>query len=339
PHAGSVRVGAPYCECPHLDRPGGGGRRPVRRPRRVSDRTARYATAPARYAPHHGGPAGRRAARVRVAVPAGPVGMAGVDGDCSRSGSGGAADLGGVARLAGRRHGAEPAGLAGGPAGARRGGSPSPPRGGRGPGAPTVGRHRGGRAAGRPVDFGRDAGPAGTAGGVMIELDGVGVTYPGQDPSRPALRDVTFAVDEGELVLVVGPTGGGKSTLLRCVNGLVPHFSGGALTGTVSVDGRDTRTHRPRDLADVVGLVGQDPLASFVTDTVEDELAYGMETLGVDPSAMRRRVEETLDLLGLAEVRDRTLAELSGGQQQRVAIGAVLTAGPRTLVPPRPPPP
>ena len=166
----------------------------------------------------------------------------------------------------------------------------------------------------------------------MIELTSVSVTYPGQDPSRPALRDVTFTVDEGELVLVVGPTGSGKSTLLRCVNGLVPHFSGGTMAGTVGVDGRDTRTHRPRDLADVVGLVGQDPLATFVTDTVEDELAYGMEILGVAPQAMRRRVEETLDLLGLAEVRDRTLTELSGGQQQRVAIGAVLAAGPRILV-------
>ena len=166
----------------------------------------------------------------------------------------------------------------------------------------------------------------------MIELSSVSVTYPGQDPSRPALRDVTFTVDEGELVLVVGPTGSGKSTLLRCVNGLVPHFSGGTMAGTVGVDGRDTRTHRPRDLADVVGLVGQDPLATFVTDTVEDELAYGMEILGVAPQAMRRRVEETLDLLGLAEVRDRTLTELSGGQQQRVAIGAVLAAGPRILV-------
>jgi energy-coupling factor transport system ATP-binding protein len=166
----------------------------------------------------------------------------------------------------------------------------------------------------------------------VIELSSVTVTYPGQEASHPALREVTFTVEEGELVLVIGPTGSGKSTLLRCVNGLVPHFSGGTMTGSVRVDGRDTRTHRPRDMADVVGLVGQDPLASFVTDTVEDELAYGMETLGVDPSAMRRRVEETLDLLGLAEVRDRTLAELSGGQQQRVAIGAVLTAGPRILV-------
>ncbi|MEP6650611.1 MAG: ATP-binding cassette domain-containing protein, partial [Lapillicoccus sp.] len=93
----------------------------------------------------------------------------------------------------------------------------------------------------------------------MIEFHSVGVVYPGQAPPRPALHDVSFTVDEGELVLVVGPTGSGKSTLLRCVNGLVPHFSGGTMTGTVRVDGRDTRTHRPRDLAVVVGFVVQDP--------------------------------------------------------------------------------
>jgi len=98
------------------------------------------------------------------------------------------------------------------------------------------------------------------------------------------------------------------------------------------VAGRDTRTHRPRDLADVVGFVLQDPASSFVTDTVEEELAYGMEALGIDATAMRRRVEETLDLLGLADVRSRPLRSLSGGQQQRVAIGAVLASGPRILV-------
>lgn len=164
----------------------------------------------------------------------------------------------------------------------------------------------------------------------MIRLEDVGVTYDGSN--RPALAGVSLAVVEGELVLAVGPTGSGKSTLLRCLNGLVPHFSGGTLTGTVWVGGRTTRDHRPRDLADLVGFVVQDPRSSFVTDTVEDELAYGMETLGTSPPAMRRRVEETLDLLGLADVRDRTLDELSGGQQQRVAIGAVLAAGPRILV-------
>lgn len=164
----------------------------------------------------------------------------------------------------------------------------------------------------------------------MITLDGVSVRY--ADAGRPALTGADLHIEEGEFILVVGPTGSGKSTLLRCLNGLVPHFSGGTLTGSVRVGGRDTREHRPRDLADLVGFVGQDPMSAFVTDTVEDELAYGMETLGVEPLAMRRRLEETLDLLGLADVRARSLGELSGGQQQRVAIGAVLAAGPRILV-------
>ena len=96
--------------------------------------------------------------------------------------------------------------------------------------------------------------------------------------------------------------------------------------------GRDTRDHRPRDLADLVGVVGQDPLAGFVTDTVEEELAYGMEQLGLPAATMRKRVEETLDLLGIAELRDAPLRELSGGQQQRVAIGSVLTAHPRVIL-------
>ena len=78
----------------------------------------------------------------------------------------------------------------------------------------------------------------------------------------------------------------------------------------------------------MVGVVGQNPAAGFVTDTVEEELAYAMENLGVAPDVMRRRVEDVLDLLGLHELRQRPLRTLSGGQQQRVAIGAALTASP-----------
>ena len=164
----------------------------------------------------------------------------------------------------------------------------------------------------------------------MIRFDHVTITYEGA--ASPALVDADLHIEEGELVLVVGRTGSGKSTLLRAINGLVPHFTGGTLQGRVTVDGRDTSAHHPRDLADVVGMVPQDPMSSFVTDTVEEELAYSMECLGVDAGTMRRRVEETLDLLGLADVRDRPLLSLSGGQRQRVAIGAVLTAHPRVLV-------
>jgi energy-coupling factor transport system ATP-binding protein len=164
----------------------------------------------------------------------------------------------------------------------------------------------------------------------MIEFADVTLTYTGAE--RPTLSGVDLRVEEGELCVVIGRTGSGKSTLLRAINGLVPHFTGGLMSGRVCVDGRDTRTHRPRDLADVVGLVGQDPMDGFVTDVVEDELAYGMESLGLSPIVMRKRVEETLDLLGLGELRDRPLATLSGGQQQRVAIGSVLTMHPRVLV-------
>ncbi|WP_064458261.1 ABC transporter ATP-binding protein [Streptomyces hygroscopicus] len=164
----------------------------------------------------------------------------------------------------------------------------------------------------------------------MIRFEQVSVHYEGA--ARPALAEVDLTVPEGELCLLVGPSGVGKSTLLGAVSGLVPHFTGGVLRGRVTVAGRDTRTHKPRELADVVGTVGQDPLAHFVTDTVEDELAYGMESLGIAPDTMRRRVEETLDLLGLAELRDRPIATLSGGQRQRVAIGSVLTTHPRVLV-------
>ncbi|MFE4356056.1 ABC transporter ATP-binding protein [Kitasatospora sp. NPDC056800] len=164
----------------------------------------------------------------------------------------------------------------------------------------------------------------------MITFEQVSVRY--ADSATPALNGVDLTVPEGELCLLVGPSGSGKSTLLGTVSGLVPHFTGGVLHGRVTVGGRDTREHRPRELADLVGTVGQDPLAHFVTDTVEDELAYGMESLGLPGDVMRRRVEETLDLLGLADLRDRALNSLSGGQQQRVAIGSVLTVHPRVLV-------
>ncbi len=164
----------------------------------------------------------------------------------------------------------------------------------------------------------------------MIDFDAVTITYP--ESAVPALRQVSLHIPEGEMCLVVGRTGVGKSTLLGAINGLVPHFTGGVLAGRVTVAGLDTRTHPPREMAGVVGIVMQDPVYGFVTDTVEEELAYGMEQLAVPAAVMRKRVEETLDLMGIADLRRRSVRSLSGGQQQRVAIGSVLTAHPRVLV-------
>jgi len=163
-----------------------------------------------------------------------------------------------------------------------------------------------------------------------VRIDGVSFSYP--EAETLALREVSLAIPAGVFVLVAGPTGSGKSTLIRTMNGLVPHFSGGSFSGRVLVSGRDTRHTRPRYLADVVGFVPQDPGAGFVVDLVEDELAYGMENLGIDPLVMRRRVEEVSDLLALENLRRRSVRELSGGERQRVAIAAALAAGPRILL-------
>ncbi len=164
----------------------------------------------------------------------------------------------------------------------------------------------------------------------MIEFERVSYSYPGA--GRPALRDLSLEIGEGEFVLVCGPSGAGKSTLLRLINGLVPHFHGGALAGDVRAWGRSIRSHQPRDMADLVGFVFQDPEAQLVVDIVEDELAFAMENLGLQPRLMRRRVEEVLDQLGIAHLRHRQIAQLSGGERQRVAIASVLAAQPRALV-------
>lgn len=170
-------------------------------------------------------------------------------------------------------------------------------------------------------------GPAVAAGD--LTYDAVGFSY----PEGPAvLADIDLQIAAGELVLVIGASGSGKSTLLRCANGLVPHSSGGRFAGSVFVGGRSTRTHRPRELADLVGFVHQDPEAQFVVDHVETDLAFVLENLGTDAGSMRRRVEEVLDALAIAHLRDRSPATLSGGERQRCAIAGALAAAPAVLV-------
>lgn len=146
------------------------------------------------------------------------------------------------------------------------------------------------------------------------------------------LRDVCTHFNAGEVAVIIGASGSGKSTLLRCANGLVPHASGGRFGGEVHVQGRSTRGLHPRDLADVVGFVHQDPEAQFVIDRVESDIAFGLENLGTDQVAMRRRVEEVLDALGVAHLRDRNPATLSGGERQRCAIAGALVTAPSVLV-------
>ena len=161
----------------------------------------------------------------------------------------------------------------------------------------------------------------------MIVLEGVCLAYGAQ----PALRDVTVSVPEGELVLVVGPTGSGKTTLLRALADTA-HARSAVTAGRLDVDGTDPRTCDQETLSTLVGWVAQDPSTGFGTGTVEAEVARHVRARATDPHGGQRRVEETLDLLGLAGLRDRPLTDLSGGEQQRVAIAAALVSGPRVLV-------
>jgi len=164
----------------------------------------------------------------------------------------------------------------------------------------------------------------------MIKFSHVSLIYP--NSTTTVLEDLNLTIAEGELVLVIGPTGSGKSSLLRLINGLVPHHTGGILAGDVSVDGISTQMTKPGGMAHLIGIVGQNPANGFVADTVEEELAFGMEVLNLPNDVMRKRVEEVLDLLSLAGLRHRSIATLSGGEQQRVAIGAALVTHPKVLV-------
>jgi energy-coupling factor transport system ATP-binding protein len=164
----------------------------------------------------------------------------------------------------------------------------------------------------------------------MIKFSHVSLIYP--NSTTTVLEDLNLTIAEGEMVLVIGPTGSGKSSLLRLINGLVPHHTGGILAGDVSVDGLSTQMSKPGGMAHLIGIVGQNPANGFVADTVEEELAFGMEVLNLPNDVMRKRVEEVLDLLSLASLRNRSIATLSGGEQQRVAIGAALVTHPKVLV-------
>ena len=167
-------------------------------------------------------------------------------------------------------------------------------------------------------------------GDLMIKFSHVSLIYP--NSTTTVLEDLNLTIEEGELVLVIGPTGSGKSSLLRLINGLVPHHTGGILAGDVSVNGTSTQIAKPGAMAHLIGIVGQNPANGFVADTVEEELAFGMEVLNLPNDVMRKRVEEVLDLLSLAPLRNRSIATLSGGEQQRVAIGAALVTHPKVLV-------
>jgi energy-coupling factor transport system ATP-binding protein len=163
-----------------------------------------------------------------------------------------------------------------------------------------------------------------------LELEGVTYRYPGA--AAPALRDVSLELEPGELVVLAGASASGKSTLLRVLCGLVPHFHGGRFEGRAEICGMDLREHGPAALAREVGTLFQDPETQVLMGTVRAELAFPLENRGGGAVAVARGVEEVALALGIEGLLDRSTGALSGGELQRVALGAALAGRPRLLV-------
>jgi energy-coupling factor transporter ATP-binding protein EcfA2 len=164
----------------------------------------------------------------------------------------------------------------------------------------------------------------------VIETKGLSYTYPGG--TKPSISDVSIRVEKGDFVLITGPSGCGKTTLCRCFNGLIPHFYQGELKGEIIVSGKDVTKHQTSEMAKYVGLVFQNPENQLFALSIEKDVAFGLENLGVSREEMRKRVDWALNLTGIYDLRERSPHEVSGGQQQRVAIAAVLAMQPEIIV-------
>jgi energy-coupling factor transporter ATP-binding protein EcfA2 len=164
----------------------------------------------------------------------------------------------------------------------------------------------------------------------ILSFERVTYSYPGVE--RPALQDVSFALEPGEFCLLAGLSGHGKSTLLRAACGLAPHFHGGSFAGRVRLAGLDTRKHGPARLGTLAGALFQDPETQLVMSSVRSELALAQESRGQSAAAVARGVEEVALALGIDHLLDRPTHQLSGGEQQRVALGAALAGRPRLLL-------
>ncbi len=164
----------------------------------------------------------------------------------------------------------------------------------------------------------------------LAVAENVRFTYPHAE--RPALDGVSLMLEPGEVVALLGPSGSGKSSLLRALAGLVPWFHGGSFSGSVLVDGRDTRRTRPADLAGTTAFLFQDPEDQVVLTRVENEVAFGLENLGVAPGEIASRAEAALRLVGSVHLLGRPVAELSGGELQRVCLASAFALEPRLLL-------
>lgn len=164
----------------------------------------------------------------------------------------------------------------------------------------------------------------------MIEIRDFSFRY--RESAEPTVHDINLTIPDGSFVGITGAAGSGKSTLTYALNGVIPHCYPGDFFGSVVIDGRDTVETSLTDLSRLVGSVCQDIDSQMVAAVVDDEMLYGLENFGVPHGEIPGRVDEALDAMGIADLRDCTIDSLSGGQKQKVAIAAIVALRPRVLV-------
>ncbi len=164
----------------------------------------------------------------------------------------------------------------------------------------------------------------------VIETKALAYAYPGAN--KPSLKDISLSIEKGEFVMLTGPSGCGKTTLCRCLNGLIPHFYGGEMKGELTVAGLRVSEHPINELAKRVGLVFQNPENQLFALSVEKDVAFGLENMGMPRDDIQKRVDWALQMAGIEDLRERAPHELSGGQQQRVAIAGVLAMQPEIMI-------
>ncbi len=164
----------------------------------------------------------------------------------------------------------------------------------------------------------------------IIEAKNLTYTYPGG--TQPAIKGVSLTIEKGDFVILTGPSGCGKTTLCRCFNGLIPHFYAGRLEGELKVAKLNVTESPIYEMACHVGLVFQNPENQLFALSVEKDVAFGLENLGMPRDEIRKRVDWALQMTDIEELRERAPHELSGGQQQRVAIACVLAMQPEVMV-------
>jgi len=164
----------------------------------------------------------------------------------------------------------------------------------------------------------------------MIEICNLNFSYFGK--TFEALKDINLKISKGEFVLLTGLSGSGKSTLIRVINGLIPNFYGGRISGSVKVLDMNVFEQKPRNLAQKIGMVFQNPENQLFMNNVESELVFGLENIKLSKSEINNRLNDTIELLGLELLRKRAINSLSGGEKQKVAIGAILAMQPEILI-------